>query len=145
MNLHAGMRKVFDMPREHVPLEKDVQRSCRRWLEWWGAFVIRINSGGLKVGDRFVQFNGVDGCSDLLVVMPDGVFAAVEVKRPGKKPNPASWPRRKMTDELKREMEQVAFLAAVRKRGGLGLMVDSVDDLKAQLEAAGYDVRGRVA
>lgn len=104
--------------------ERDIQRVCLDWLRAWGAVAIRINSGGRKVGDRFFRFNDEPGCSDSLVCLPGGRFAAIEYKRPGQKTTPA----------------QESFLDAVRERGGLDLVVTSLDDLRTQLKAVGYDV-----
>lgn len=107
------------------PSEKEIQAVCLDWLRAWGAFPIRTNSGAVKVKDRFVRFNSAPGCSDSLVCLPGGRFAAVEFKRPG---NAAT--------DL-----QGGFLDDVRRRGGLGLVVTGLDDLREKLAAAGYDVR----
>lgn len=104
-------------------LERDVQRTVIDWLRLWGAVPVRVNSGATKVGKRFVRFNDEPGCSDLLVCLPDGMFAAVEVKRPGGKLTP----------------HQRAFLDFITSRNGLGLVVRSLDELKTALRAEGYD------
>lgn len=111
-----------------APAEKDVQRQCLQWLELWGAFPIRVNSGafagfGANGAKRFVRFNSEPGCSDCLCVLPDGRFAAIEFKRKGKKARP----------------EQVSFLDAVAARGGIGIVADSLDGLREQLRTKGYE------
>lgn len=88
-----------------------------------------MNSGSRPWTDkrgrrRQFQLNNQPGCADILCVLPGGRFLALEVKRPG---NTAS--------DLQR-----AFLAEVRRRGGLALVCDSLDSLRHQLRAAGYEV-----
>jgi hypothetical protein len=109
-----------------VPLERDVQAACVDWLRLWGAAVVRTNSGGMKVGKRFVRFNSEPGCSDLIVCLPGGAFFALEIKRPG----------RDRTTK-KRKLEQESFRAMIRKSGGLALMCSSLDGLKLLLTAKG--------
>lgn len=100
------------------PLEKSVQKSVIAFLQLRGAFVIRTNSGGVKFGDQFVKFNSARGCSDLLVCYR-GRWLALEVKRDEK-----AVP----TDE------QEAFLAEVKRAGGVAQVVRSIDDAKVILD-----------
>lgn len=116
------------------PLEKDVQKLCLDWLRFWGAFPIRVNSGAVKVGKRFVQFNREPGCSDTLVVLPGGRFLALELKRPGRD-----------RTAPKRKAEQAAFRQLVERSGGLAIVANSLDNLRLQLKAAGYDLETRHA
>ena len=113
--------------------ESDVQRTCLAWLLLWGAVAVRVNSGALKVADRFVRFNSAAGCSDTLACLPGGRFLALEFKRPGRDRTPA-----------KRRAEQAAFREGIVKVGGLALEVRSLDELLAGLRAAGFDTRTRV-
>ena len=107
------------------PTERDVQAVCLQWLRLFGAVVVRVNSGAMKVGKRLIRLNSEPGCSDALVCLPgDGRFCAIEFKRPGGKPTPA----------------QASFLAAVRAAGGLAVVATSLDDLRRQLKDLGYDV-----
>ena len=108
------------------PTEADIQATCISALELWGAVVIRTNSGAVKVADRLIRFNRKAGCSDTLVCLPGGRFAAVEFKRPGKRATE----------------KQSAFLAEVVAAGGLGLVATSLSELRAQLRGAGFDVGG---
>lgn len=124
--LLAAMRGRPGVPK---PLEKDVQKQCLDWLRLWGAFPVRVNSGRLPWTDkagrrRSMAMNSEPGCSDTLVCLPDGTFAAIEFKREGGKAT----------------AHQLAFLAEVTKRGGLGIVVDSLPALVAALKAEGYDV-----
>jgi hypothetical protein len=121
----VGRKKAKGDDALPPPLEKDVQKAIVEYLTLIGFMVLRINSGALRIGDRFVRFNSARGCSDLLVVAkPSGRLIAVEVKREGNKPT-----------EL-----QEAFLEEVRRAGGVALCVSSVDQLRAELRAAGFDV-----
>lgn len=115
-----------------VPREKDIQATCTQWLELFGAVVVRTNSGGMKIGRRYVKFNDQPGCSDTLVCLPGGTFLALELKRPG----------RDQTDPL-RKAKQQSFQSAVVRAGGLALIVRSLEELKAALAAEGYDVDTR--
>ena len=113
-------------------LERDVQKTCRDWLVFWGAVVIRVNSGAMKVADRYVKFNSEPGCADTLVCLPGGRFLSLELKKPG----------RDRTD-AKRKAEQAAHRERVRKAGGLAIVASSLDELIRQLEAAGFDTKTR--
>ena len=91
----------------------------------------RVNSGAV-VGEykgkrRFMRFNGAPGCSDILGILPGGacghgVFLAVEVKRPGGKAT----------------AKQQSFIDEVRRRGGVGLIVSSAEQLDDCLHELGY-------
>lgn len=117
-----------------LPTEKEVQQTCRDWLTLWGAVVVRVNSGALKIGDRYVKFNDQVGCSDTLVCLPgDGRFLALEFKRSG---------RDRTSPE--RKAAQAAFRAKILAAGGLAFVADSLKNLTQQLAAAGYDTMLRV-
>ena len=75
-------------------------------------FAWRNNTGGFKKNGHFYRF-GLVGSSDILGVLPDGRFLAVECKRPGNRPTPA----------------QDDFLKQVREKGGLALVVYEVQEL----------------
>lgn len=91
--------------------------------------VIRVNGGGRKFGWGWVWFyrlfvRGLDpmdgkGCSDLLVQLRSGLFAALEVKRPDETPT----------------VEQTEFLAAVAAGGGLSARVENWQQAKAAIDA----------
>jgi hypothetical protein len=106
--------------------EKEILRQCAELLALIGAFVWRANSGAVSFGEgdarRYVRFNGAPGCSDLVGLLPGGRFIAVETKREGKGPT----------------KKQAAFLAKVRAAGGLAVIADSLDELRAALAAAGF-------
>ena len=103
--------------------EKDVQSAVLEALAFHPrvAFFWRQNTGGMQDENvNKVRF-AFKGCSDILGMLRDGRFLAIEVKRPG---GPGPTP------------EQRAFLAKVRVGGGVGFVVRSLDDLKEGLEAA---------
>lgn len=90
--------------------------------------VMRVNTGAVWAGEhreRLVRFGEV-GHSDLVVELPDGRNAYIEVKAPGGKPTDA----------------QVAFLARQSARGCPAGVVHSVAELEQLLAAHGI---GRVA
>ncbi len=111
-------------------LEKEVQDACIAWLEWWGALAIRTNSGSLPVGKRRVRCNSEEGCADVLCCLPNGGrFLSLELKRPGRD-----------TTSRERKAKQAAHRERVMARGGLAIVARSIDDMRAGLMAAGYDV-----
>lgn len=107
--------------------ERNIQKVCLDWLKLFGAVPIRVNSAAVKIGDRFFNANDQPGCSDCIVCMPDGVFCAIEFKKPGKK----------LT------AKQKAFQDKIAKATGMVLVIHSLEELKAALVRDGYDVELR--
>jgi hypothetical protein len=107
--------------------EADILKSCFAYLRLRDIPCFRVNGGALTVSGpegrrRFVRFTSARGCSDLVAVLPpSGRFAGIEVKRPGGR----------LT------ADQESFLAAVRKAGGVSLVVHSVGELVEELERLG--------
>lgn len=96
--------------------EQDLVRACLELLQFRGVFSYRQNGGGFHPagkGGRFVRFTSINGISDIIGVLPGGRFLAVECKRPGNVPTE----------------DQQAFLDAVNRRGGLGIVVVDAGDL----------------
>lgn len=112
--------------------ERDAQSACLDWLALWGALAVRVNSGGLKAGGRYVRFNSEPGCADALVCLPGGRFLSLEFKRPGRDRTAAG-----------RKVEQAAHRERVVRAGGLALVVGSLDELIRRLTDAGYDTTRR--
>ncbi len=103
-----------------APRESDILKACLQLLAMRGVVAWRHNQGAIPLeGGGYRRFVGARGCSDILGVLPGGRFLACEVKRPGKKPT----------------ADQLGFLAAVNAAGGLGVWVQSVDELDRKLEA----------
>lgn len=118
--------------------EKTIQDEIRRYLRSLGAKVVRVNSGGLRVADRYVRFNSEDGCSDLVVCLR-GRFVAVETKTPKTMPKARSrTPLSHATiKRIIRETQQRQFLDDVIAAGGLGFFAASVEDVQEALRREG--------
>lgn len=110
--------------------ENEVKKACLDWLRYNGFLAIRVNNGARKASytnrhgetkQRFFRFADVPGVSDIIFCSPGGRFGVIETKRPGKKHNTSP--------------EQELFLADVRERGGIALVVESVDEMIAALLA----------
>jgi hypothetical protein len=111
--------------------ESDVLSACLQWLHWKGVYCWRQNQGAIPLKDGgYRKFVGLKGVSDILGMLPEtvrvvghegpvtfGNLLAVEVKRPGEKVRP----------------EQAEFLKNVNDRGGVGIVVHSLDELERQV------------
>ena len=94
--------------------EIDIMNLIRIALSERGIISWRNNTGALKdITGRLVRYGLGIGSSDIIGIMPDGRFLAIEVKKPGK--NPTS--------------EQINLIQAVRKHGGVGGVARCVADL----------------
>jgi hypothetical protein len=119
------------IPTRPPVYERDVLRACLAYLHLCpGILAWRNNTGAFAVGTgsarRFVRAS-IKGAPDILGCLPGGGrLLCVEVKRPGR--GVATTP------------SQADFLSRVQARGGLCLVVCSVDELRAGLRLAGYDV-----
>ena len=99
--------------------EHEIQGAILEYLQRCSkvAFAHRQNTGQTKYTDesgkaRWVRYGWV-GCSDIIGMLTDGRFLAVEVKSK----------RGRVSDE------QAAFLQAVSAGGGVALLARSVDDV----------------
>ena len=91
-------------------------KDCIEYLQLRNIFVWRNNSGALKGGRlRF----GLKGSSDILGLLPNGRFLAVECKR--EKGGVVSEEQRK-------------FLQTITENKGLAVCVNSVEQLKEIIE-----------
>ncbi len=103
------------------PLESAIQRTCIALLRSRGVLCWRNNTGSFageyKGKRRFMRF-GTKGASDILGVLDDGRMLAVEIKREGQKPSAG----------------QVAFMAIVNSKGGVGFWVDNARYLELVLD-----------
>lgn len=103
------------------PRETDIVSACLELLRYRGVMAWRSNTGAMsseyKGKRRFVRF-GRPGVSDIVGILPGGRFIGVETKRPGEKPTE----------------EQRVFLAEVGRRGGVGVLVESVTELAKVLD-----------
>ncbi|MBL8967690.1 MAG: VRR-NUC domain-containing protein [Spirochaetaceae bacterium] len=106
--------------------EGEVLNACLEYLRLRRVYAWRNNSGAVKLRgaagarDRFVRY-GKPGSSDILGILDDGRFLAIECKAPrGKGPTEA----------------QRDFLEDIRKRGGLAFVARSVEDMERELDLA---------
>lgn len=102
-------------PTKLEPTEKQIQDFTIELLNKAGWFVWRNNTGSFAIGEaghkRWFR-SGIKGSADIIGVTPTGHMAAVEVKRnKNKKPS----------------IDQALFLDEIRKRGGVAVVVDSID------------------
>lgn len=97
--------------------EAEIQREIMLWLSSHGARVIRMNVGRAKLHGRWVAF-GAPGMADLLVMLPGGRYAWVEVK---------SATGRQSEDQLR-------FASIVESVGGRYVLARSVDDVRGLIE-----------
>ncbi|SEP83694.1 VRR-NUC domain-containing protein [Treponema bryantii] len=102
---------------ENEGLENGVLKDCLEYLRLQGFFVWRNNVGCAKLGNRFIRF-GLKGSSDILGILPNGQFLAVECKR---------------EKGGKLSEEQKEFLDKINKNNGFAICVNSVYDLEQKL------------
>lgn len=100
--------------------ETIIVKDCIRYLTLKGYEVIRNNSGAVvsqyKGKTRLIRY-GAKGSSDILACSPKGQFVAVECKSEKGKP----------TDD------QITFLKRIDQKGGIALIVHSLDELMKAL------------
>lgn len=101
--------------------ETDVLRACLELLRLRGIYAWRSNNAGVhrtsKDGKSFWSFAGLKGVSDILGILNDGRFLAIEIKAPGKVPT----------------SEQRLFLKAISDRRGVALWITNVDQLNKEI------------
>jgi len=141
--------------------EADIQRQIIEALLYDGWLLIRVNHGQRQeAGARSWEINwqmlGMEktqaGIADVIAVKSqltgiDGDFIelptilAIEVKAPGKAEKLKYALRAIGTDENvlftqleKREQNQARFIWAIRDHGGIGIVADSLEDLKPYLD-----------
>lgn len=109
--------------------ETQLVYSCLEYLALKKIFAWRANSGSMSVESssgkkRFIRFAGVDGLADIIGVLPDGRFLAVECKMPGRHPKPA----------------QIEFARRITAAGGVALLIYSLDELISALGSLSTDL-----
>ena len=107
--------------KNHAPAdesEKGIEEAIRAYLRALGAFEIKVWTGGIALFDGRVARNNNKGAADILACWR-GRFVAIEVKSKTGRVSP----------------EQVAFLADVKRAGGIALVARSLDDVRRALEA----------
>ena len=98
--------------------EGAVVKVCLEYLNIYGAYVWRNNTGCLKDKTERPVFFGKPGSSDILGVLPGGRFIAVECK----------------SKKGKLSENQKDFLAEIERLGGLAIVARSVDDVIKAVE-----------
>ena len=93
--------------------ETQLVKSIRQYLSVYRIFTWRQNQGGMKREDRFVPFTNITGISDIIGLLPDGRFLAIEAKVDKNKPTPDQWD----------------FINAVRLNKGIAIVAYSLDDV----------------
>lgn len=97
--------------------ESDVLKGCLEFLKLHQIFCFRNNTGSYRKGNSYIRY-GMVGSSDILGILPNGQFLAVECKR-GK--------------GGKLSEEQILFLDNINRNGGVGICVNSVEALEEKL------------
>lgn len=98
--------------------ESIVLKSCLEWLQAHNIYCWRNNTGACKAGSRFIRY-GYKGSSDILGILPDGRFLAVECKR-GK--------GGVVSDDQK------VFLSKIAVNGGVAIVAHSLEDMTTALK-----------
>lgn len=105
--------------------ESDIQRQIMGYLQCVPNIVPvcwRQNTGAVlikgKPRDRFIRF-GQKGISDILGVMSDGRFLAIEVKTPARRKQVSIW--------------QKDFIDRVNKAGGFAFVATSLEEVELKL------------
>jgi hypothetical protein len=105
--------------------ESALVAACLQFLQLRGLVAFRVNAGSLAVGSgrarRYVRLAPA-GMGDILAILPPaGRLLSIECKRPGGRLRPS----------------QARWIDLVRAQGGLALVVRSLDQLIAALDAEG--------
>lgn len=98
-------------------LEKDCQKEILEYLKKQGVFCYKHHSGAFKVGAGNVK-SGMKGISDIIGVLPNGKFLAIEVKNIGGKIS----------------TEQHLFLNNINRNKGVGFIAHNVDEVIKRLK-----------
>jgi len=98
----------------------DLTAAILDYLHKIGIPAWRMNTGAARVrGGRQIRF-GFKGCSDIVGILHDGRWLAVEVKREYDKPRP----------------EQIEFLAMVEMKGGIAMIARRIEDVIQKIDLA---------
>jgi hypothetical protein len=100
--------------------ESDIQKQILDLLKLKRYVVFKHrNVGIMKPNGSYIPLAfGEKGISDIIGCSPEGVFTAIEVKQPGKKPSP----------------DQVEFIKNVIRNKGVAFVATSLDDVLGQLQ-----------
>ena len=98
--------------RRNKTPENDLKKAILSYLHFHKIPAWRINSGAIKIQNRYIRFS-VPGISDIVGVLPDGRFLAVETKSAGNTITPA----------------QKDFLDTITRNNGVAIVAYSINDI----------------
>ena len=96
--------------------EGDIQSAILGYLAYRQIYAWRNNTGAYKTEHGSYVRYGFKGSSDILGILPDGRFLAIEIKKP--KPN-KTYPTK----------EQKLFLKNIEINGGIAFVARSLEDV----------------
>lgn len=97
--------------------ESVIVAQCLEWLALHRIFAWRNNTGSYKTPEgRFIRYGHV-GSADILGILPDGRFLAVECKTP----------------EGRQRKQQKVFQSMIERNGGVYVIARSTADLEGAL------------
>ncbi|MCQ2598305.1 MAG: VRR-NUC domain-containing protein [Treponema sp.] len=100
-------------------VESIVQKECLQILSAYNIFHWRQNSGGIFVHGHYYKITSVKGVSDIIGILPDGRFIAVEVKR---------------SKGGRVSEDQKQFLSAIEQNHGIALVINDSKILEEKLK-----------
>lgn len=110
---------------KYIPSEKEVEKEIITALRLRGIYCWKNQSVGVFDPRRKVYLrpsvNHINGVSDILGILPDGRFLAIEVKKPVKNPRSEESLRKLATED------QLRFIDEINKKGGLAFVADRLD------------------
>jgi len=122
MKLKYSKPKIRVKKINHFELtEKQIQSQILEYLNLSGHYCWRNNTGQMTAIDKYGKQRrwraGIKGSSDIIGISKDGKFIAIECKRPGKKVT----------------QDQQWFLDEISKRGGIGIVATSYEQIRKLL------------
>ena len=103
--------------------ENKVVQACLRWLKDRNIFAWRNNTGTAWIGDRPIRY-GLVGSADILGLLPDGRFLAVECK----------------SEKGRQSDTQKTFEENITTNKGVYVLAYSAADLEERLNGEDYSV-----
>lgn len=114
--------------------EKQVENSILEYLKMRAIFCFKLNTVGIYDASKKIFRKNknpfvINGVSDIIGILPNGRFLAIEVKTDNTRFSKKSYP----TDNQK------FFIANIKANGGLAFVARSVDDVKAEFTKVRLD------
>ena len=120
--LMNGNKKKPKVVRYNSPsgkiTENEVQNQILGWLCLNQIFNWRQNTMGVYLGEGKFRKAPTTGVADILGILPDGKFLAIECKRPGGKPTP----------------DQLEFIENINANNGIAFVADNLELVMEKLE-----------